>query len=264
MSSRTIVVCGKGGVGKTTVSAMLCRRLAVDSSLRTLAVDADHAGGLGLALGLEPETTLRHVREQSLAELASGTTSRKADLHQSVEYRLTAALSERDSLAFLALGRPEEQGCFCAVNSVLKRALAHLSSQFDLTLVDAEAGLEQINRDVVGEVDLLLLVSDSSVKAIRVAEAIEKLATRLGRARHCGLLINRVPDEATALAVHRRTSLPLLGWIPQDREVTRFDAEARPFFDMPDTPATAAVERALAPYLLARKSHLPAAPSLVP
>jgi CO dehydrogenase maturation factor len=249
MSGRTIVVCGKGGVGKTTVSAILCRRLAAAASLRTLAVDADHAGGLGLALGLDPAITLRHVREQSLADLASGATSRKADLHQSVEYRLAEALTERDSLAFLALGRPEEQGCFCAVNSVLKRALAHLSSQFDLTLVDAEAGLEQINRDVVGDVDLLLLVSDTSVKSLRVAEAIRRLATRLGRARDCGLVINRVPNEATAQAVLQRTDLPLLGWIPTDDEVTRFDAEARPFFEMGDTPATLAVDRALAPFL---------------
>ncbi len=250
MSSRTIVVCGKGGVGKTTISAMLCRRLAAAPSVRTLAVDADHAGGLGLALGLDPDITLRHVREQSLAELESHVASRKADLHQSVEYRLAEALTERDSLAFLALGRSEAQGCFCAVNAVLKRALAHLSSQFDLTLVDAEAGLEQINRDVVGDIDLLLLVSDTSVKSLRVAEAIQKLATRLGRARSCGLLINRVDDDATARAVHQRTSIPLLGWIPQDDEVTRFDAEARPFFEMSDTPATIAVDRALAPFLL--------------
>lgn len=249
MSGRTIVVCGKGGVGKTTVSAILCRRLAAATSHRTLAVDADHAGGLGLALGLDPAITLRHVREQSLADLASGATSRKADLHLSVEYRLAEALTERDSLAFLALGRPEEQGCFCAVNSVLKRALAHLSSQFDLTVVDAEAGLEQINRDVVGDVDLLLLVSDTSVKSLRVAEAIRRLATRLGRARDCGLVINRVPDEATAQAVLQRTDLPLLGWIPTDDEVTRFDAEARPFFEMGVTPATLAVDRALAPFL---------------
>jgi CO dehydrogenase maturation factor len=249
MSGRTIVVCGKGGVGKTTVSAILSRRLAAAPSHRALVVDADHAGGLSLALGLDPATTLCDVREQSLADLASRATSRQVDLHPSVEYRLQAALSEREGLAFLALGRPEDQGCFCAVNTVLKRALAHLSSQFDLTVVDAEAGLEQINRDVVGDVDLLLLVSDTSVKSLRVAEAIRKLATRLGRARDYGLLVNRVRDETAARAVHQRTDLPLLGWIPEDEMVARFDAEARSFFELPDTPATAAVDRALAPYL---------------
>lgn len=251
MSGRTIVVCGKGGVGKTTVSAILCRHLAAVQALRTLAVDADHAGGLGLALGINPVTTLRHVRDQSLAEVESRAASRKADLPQSVEYRLWAALTERDSLAFLALGRPETQGCYCAVNALLKRALLHLSSQFDLTVIDAEAGLEQINRDVVGDVDLLLLVCDRSVKSLRVAEAIRDLATRLGRARarNCGLLINRVRDEEQARAVHARTDLPLLGWIPEDEAVALFDAEARPFFDLPDTPATLAVDRALAAYL---------------
>jgi CO dehydrogenase maturation factor len=249
MSGRTIVVCGKGGVGKTTVSALISRRLAAEAKLRTLAVDADHAGGLALALGIDPVTTLRDVREQSLQELESRTASRKADLEQSVEFRLQAALQEREGLAFLAMGRPEEQGCFCAVNSVLKRALAHLSTQFDLTLVDAEAGLEQLNRDVVGDVDLLLLVCDRSVKSLRVAEAIEKLATRLGRARDCGLLINRVRSAEEARQVHARTTLPLLGWIPEDETVAQYDAEALSFFELPDTPASDALERGLAKYL---------------
>ncbi len=249
MSGRTIVVCGKGGVGKTTVSALISRRLAAASELRTLAVDADHAGGLALALGMDPEATLRDVREQSLAELESRTASRKVDLNQSVAYRLQAALVEREGLAFLAMGRPEEQGCFCAVNSVLKRALSHLSAHFDLTLIDAEAGLEQINRDVVGDVELLLLVSDRSVKSLRVAEALEKLATRRGRVRECGLLINRVRDVEEARRVHARTTLPLLGWIPEDETVAQFDAEARSFFELPDTPAAAAVEDTLADYL---------------
>jgi len=249
MSGRTIVVCGKGGVGKTTVSALICRQLAAAAALRTLAVDADHAGGLAFALGIEPDTTLRDVREQSLRELASRSASRKADLAQSTAFRLQAALTEREGLAFLAMGRPEEQGCFCAVNNLLKRALSQLSAQFDLTLVDAEAGLEQLNRDVVGDVDLLLLVCDRSVKSLRVAEAIERLATRLGRARDCGLLINRVRDEAEALGVHARTTLPLLGWIPEDDTVARFDAEALPFFELPDTPASRALQRALASVL---------------
>ena len=63
MSGRTIVVCGKGGVGKTTVSALMSRHLAAAAALRTLAVDADHAVGLALALGIEPDTTLGDVKD---------------------------------------------------------------------------------------------------------------------------------------------------------------------------------------------------------
>jgi len=241
----TIVVCGKGGVGKTTVSALLCRRLATLPDRRSLAVDADHAGGLGLALGVDPALTLQDVRERVLAELEARDASRRADLEQSMGYRLQETLCEHRGLAFLSLGRPEEQGCFCAVNSLLKKALAQLSSQFDLTLVDGEAGLEQLNREVVGHIDQLVIVCDRSVKSLRVAEAVQGLAQRLGRVAASGLIINRVADEAEARAVHGRTRLPLLGWIPEDALVARFDAEARPFFELPDSPASSAVARAI-------------------
>lgn len=240
---RSIVVAGKGGVGKTTVAALIARHLALHCpELRTLLVDADHATGLGIALSIEPAETLNDVRVASLAELRARETSRQPDLAAGVDYRLLSALAERDHLAFLALGRPEDDGCFCAVNTVLKRALELLTGDFDLTLIDAEAGLEQINRDVVGRVDVLLLVADGSLKSIRVAEAAREVAERVGTARDFGLVFNRVRPEDDPEALRARTSLPVLGFLPDDATVRAFDAEARSFFELPDGPAPSALQ----------------------
>jgi CO dehydrogenase maturation factor len=243
-SPHRLVVCGKGGVGKTTVSALIARHLA-RAGTRALLVDADHAGGLEVALGITPERTLEDVRLAALQELRRKETSRRADLAAGVDYRLLSALVERDHLAFLALGRPEDEGCYCAVNRVLKHAVEQLSADFQVTLIDAEAGLEQINRDVLGSASHLVLVADPSVKALRVAQAAHQVSARLGLAREAVLLVNRVPDGASRDDLAARAPLPIAGLIPDDPQVQRFDAEARPFFELPDGPATAALGAAL-------------------
>ncbi len=241
---KRLVVCGKGGVGKTTVSALIARHLA-RLETRALLVDADHAGGLEVALDFGVVRTLNDVRLETLAELEARRTSRKSDLAAGIEYQLFEALVERGRLAFLALGRPEEDGCFCSVNTVLKRALEMLTREFDVSLIDAEAGIEQINRDVVGAMEHLLLVADTSVKAFRVAEAVAAVATRLGTARDVGLIVNRLRRDDDRNILAARTSLPIIAWLPDDSTVRRYDAEALSFFDLPDVPATEALAPAL-------------------
>ena len=241
---KRLAVCGKGGVGKTTVAALIARHLARQNT-RCLLVDADHAGGLEVALGLTARRTLNDVRLEALAQVEARETSRKPDLAAAIDYALLASLVERDHMAFLALGRPEEAGCFCAVNTVLRRALELLTGDFDVTLVDAEAGLEQINRDVVGHVDHLLVVADTSVKAIRVAETAAAVAQRLELADHVHLIMNRVRPEDDRDRLAARTSLPIVAWLPDDPTVRAYDGDARSFLELPDGPAPAAIEPAL-------------------
>lgn len=242
---KRLVVCGKGGVGKTTVAALIARHLE-RTGVQALLVDADHACGLELALGIEVERTLNDVRLEALAEAVARNTSRKPDLAAGIDYRLLATLAERDRLAMLALGRPEEDGCFCSINTVLKRALEVLTGDFDVTLVDAEAGLEQINRDVVGHVEHLLLVVDTSVKALRVAEAAAEVAQRLTLADDVALIVNRLHPDDDRDALAAGTKLPIVAWLPDDSTIRRFDGEARSFFELPDSPAAAALEPLLA------------------
>lgn len=231
-----VAICGKGGVGKTTVAALLARALCGGAGRgRALFVDADPAGGLAMALGLEPPRTLDDLRR----ELITGAGSADAtDLLATADYRLVESLVEHQELGLLVVGRPEEEGCYCKLNSFLRQAIETLSGQFALTVVDAEAGIEQVNRRVMRSVSHLLLVSDLSRKGLRVAEAIHEVAAE-GGAPRVGLVVNRVPTDASPAV----TTLPVLALVPEDPAVRRFDVEARSFFEIPDvSPALGRVQ----------------------
>jgi CO dehydrogenase maturation factor len=227
-----LAVCGKGGVGKTTVSAVGARALA-SRGVRSLVVDADPAGGLAMALDIE-----------LIAEIKAGQRDER-DLAVSVDYLVAEALTEKGGIAFLAIGRPEDVGCYCKVNVILKDAIEGLGSMFDAVLIDAEAGIEQVNRKVMGSVDYVLLVSDTSAKAVRVAETIKGVADKMVAGEGAALLVNRFRDESEVERVRSETSLDVIGSIPEDDTVRTFDAGGTSFFDLPDCPASEAIDKAL-------------------
>ncbi len=239
-AGKVIAVCGKGGVGKTTVSALLSRLLREERTSRALVVDADPAIGLGLALNRFPERTVNDVRKEIITAVRERSTD-SLDLAASVDYKMMEIVMDSGNLGFLSVGRPEEEGCYCQLNTLLREAIETLSSHFDITLIDAEAGVEQVNRRVMRSVSHLLLVSDTTVKALRVAESIAKVADEAVDYRRIGLIVNRARggDEARRLAA--QGELPLLGWIPEDDTVREYDSEARGFLDIPACPALEAV-----------------------
>jgi CO dehydrogenase maturation factor len=239
-----LAVCGKGGVGKTTVSAVAAQALYGKPGARALVVDADPAGGLSMALGVTPRKTMNDVRKEIIEEVKAGGRDER-DLAISLDYLLAEAVTERGNLAFLAIGRPEDVGCYCKVNVILKDAIEGLAGRFEATVIDAEAGIEQINRKVMGAVDYVLLVGDTSAKSIRVAETIKDVADRMIGGEGAGLLVNRARDAREVEGIKEGTSLELLGWIPEDDTIRRFDGDGSSFFELPECPAREAIVTAL-------------------
>lgn len=231
--SEVIAVCGKGGVGKTTLSALFTRLILEHKEIRALVIDADSTGGLSLALDLPIKTTVNDLRKEVVTAAKSGKSDAR-NLAAAVDYRLMESLTEHRNIAFLAVGRPEEEGCYCQVNTFLRRSIEFLSEKFDLTLIDAEAGVEQVNRRVISCVDRLLLVSDLSVKGLRVAETVHRVASESAHFRQSGLVLNRVRSEEELSRAG--TTLPLLGWLPEDDTVYRFDTTGQSFLNFPECP----------------------------
>lgn len=236
-SAVSIAVCGKGGVGKTALSTLMVHGLR-QTGKRILAVDADPAMGLALALGAGRPNTIGQIREHVIRvarKRDSRETERVADM---VDYYLLEALVEKEGYSLLAMGRTEVLGCYCPVNSLLREAVEALSASFDLMVLDAEAGLEQINRKVLRRVDNLVVVSDPSARGFHTAGAMKELVQSQEELRpgRIGLVVNRCPPDAQEDWAERarEQGLTLLGTIPEDEELRDMDRAGKSLLNLPE------------------------------
>jgi len=240
VKSKMIAVCGKGGVGKTSVSALMIRQLAKLNGKKILAIDADPAVGLSTALDMPVRKTVDDIRKDIISSSRTGKPKQGKDTLAQLDYELFEALEQKGNIALLAIGRPEDEGCFCKVNNLLKDIIADIAQKFDFVIIDGEAGVEQINRRVMKKVDHLILVSDTSAKAVNVANTISHVATdnRAVDFKSMGLVLNRVRDPEYVEDIRKRTAIKLYGWISEDDLIRDYDFRGKALTSMPDEAST--------------------------
>ena len=233
--TKIIAVAGKGGVGKTTLAAAMVRRLTeLFPDKRILAIDADPAVGLSPCLGVEVTLTLDEIRHTIIESVEQGKNREALDLVAASRYRILDALVEKDGFAFLAIGRPESEGCYCSINGYLKNVITMISDEFDYVVIDGEAGIEQVNRRVLEKVTHLLLVSDQSRKGVQVASTIKEVADSLVMYDKVGAVINRVTDPS----LNRYIDIPgveILAFIPTDEAHAANDIRGESVFALPES-----------------------------
>jgi len=245
--AQVIAVTGKGGVGKTTVAALVVRALVEAGKGAVLAVDADPNLNLDTALGLKATETVGDVREEGLdrtATLPGGMA--KA---QFLELRIQQALIESKGFDLLAMGRPEGPGCYCFANSILRACVDQLGKQYRYVVVDCEAGLEHLSRRTAGDVDVLILLSDPSVRSLdtvkRVLDLVKELETKVGKTAFAFTRVaDGIPPELQAAATER--GLPEAQAIPEDPALRDLDIRGEPLVSIADdSPAYRAVKELL-------------------
>ena len=163
-------VIGKGGVGKTTVCALLLRRLLDTGQTPVLAIDADPSNCLGPALGIAAGPTLADMRE-SLRDNGRPSSMSAAEW---LALRAEEAIVESAGFDLLTMGRPEGKGCYCYVNNLIRDHLDRLSRAYRHTLLDCEAGLEHLSRRTSGRPDVLICVTNRSRMAARDHSAVAR------------------------------------------------------------------------------------------
>lgn len=232
-----LAVAGKGGVGKTSLAAVMVKLLVeAYPDKKILAIDADPAVGLSTALGVEPSLTLDDIRKEAVEAAEAGDTKATVEVLGEARYRIFDCMVEMDGFSFIAIGRPEAAGCYCKINTYLKEVIASISDNFDYIVIDGEAGIEQINRRVMEKVTHLLLVTDSSKKGCDVVKTIKRVADDLVMYDRIGAVVNRAPSE-DVLKFMNLGDIPLLGWIGADTNLTECDLKGQSVLTISDDSA---------------------------
>ncbi len=227
-----IALAGKGGVGKTSLSASIVRILTEQKSeAKILAIDADPAVGLATALGAEVHETLDDIRLRVAADV-TGKLNSTEDILAEAKFRLYEAMDEQQGYAFLAIGRPEAEGCYCAINSYLRNVIEMLAKEFDYVVIDGEAGIEQINRRVMDRVNHLILVSDQSKKGLSIIATIRRVSDEMMMCDKVGTVVNRAvaPERIDFTEIE---NTPVLTVIPQDPRLLEMDIDGKNIFELP-------------------------------
>lgn len=235
-----IALAGKGGVGKTTMAALLVRYLIEKKGKVVLALDADANSCLNEALGVDIDSTIGQIREESLDAIRS-TESRPAGMttEQLLDYKVQQSVVEAKGFDLLAMGRPEGPGCYCAANNIIRKYSDTLAEDYSYMVIDNEAGMEHLSRRTTHKVNILLMVSDPTVRGVKTISRIDELVMELKlEVENKVLVINRVSGEGDAelKELAQKMGLTVAGLIPNDHEVFKNDLEGKSVFELsPDS-----------------------------
>ena len=227
-----IAITGKGGVGKTTLSALFAQAYA-DMGRQVLAVDADPSPCLAGALGFPPE-----LREQlhPIAEMDAlieertgarpGTLGGFFTINPRVDDIPDRFSVTHRKVRLLEMGSVDlgGSGCICPESAMLKTLFTHLLfRKDDVLILDMYAGVEHLGRATVDFVDAMLVVVEPTRRSLGTAAQIKKLAADIGLTR-LWLVGNKVRNELEEKFLQEESpSLPVLGFLPADLAVQEAD-----------------------------------------
>jgi CO dehydrogenase maturation factor len=250
----TIALAGKGGVGKTTIAAMIVKYLTENQPGAVLAIDADPSSNLHLVLGLDLEWTVGDIREDMLAQVKETLTAGGAAMgalqggvskRDYLDYHVRSSLAEGDRCDLIAMGRSEGPGCYCAVNHNLRDVIDGMSRHYRYVVIDNEAGMEHLSRRTTRDVQHLIVVTDPTQRGLLTAERIGALRHELDiKVEAAHLVVNRLNGEMPEPLRQRiaQMEIPLLGTVPADNKLAAFEFTGQPLVELgTDSPVYTAV-----------------------
>jgi len=234
---KIIAVAGKGGTGKTAISARLITeilKLAAGQDVCILAVDADADSNLPEALGISYNKTAGDIRESLLEDKHRDVT---LDVRSQFEGKIAAIIEEEEQYDLLVMGRPEGPGCYCPVNHIIRMIIDTLTKNYDYTIIDCEAGLEHLSRRTTRDVDVMLVVLDTTLKSIKTALRLRRIAEEIDAdVKQMMNIANKIPEgmEAAIIEEAKKYGLTIEEIIPFDPLIPEYDFKGVPIVDLPD------------------------------
>ena len=235
---KSIAIAGKGGVGKSTISALLIHSLCDLKKTPVLAIDADPDANLATLLRVNQIKSIGHLKEEMLKkikEFPAGMTKAnymQAGLHQ--------IITEDNDFDLVTMGRAEGPSCYCYLNSLVRKFYDDLSPSYQWTVIDNEAGLEHISRMTTKNIDFLMIVVNSNPLSIDSAKNIYQLTQELNnRIKKLYVITNNVPEMLLSDVKKRirDINIEIIGNLPPDNLLETVIFKGKPFYTLEDSPA---------------------------
>ncbi|MFW9950057.1 MAG: AAA family ATPase [Candidatus Thorarchaeota archaeon] len=229
-----IAVVGKGGSGKTVVSTLVAKVLITNFNYKLLLIDADPTyPHFSKMMNVNPEKNLEIVKSSLITNVKSGNIN-SSEAAELIDFEVYNALVETKQFCLLYIGHPEEPGCFCPANAIMKKVIESISKDFEIVLIDCEAGLEQINRMVIQSVDILVIVSDDTQRSIDTSVSIRESANKFTQYKKIGIIVNRFKSNFNKVIDKlQKLGFSIFGLIPEDEIIRIFDFEGKPLLNLP-------------------------------
>ena len=237
MNTKSIAVAGKGGTGKSTIAALLIMCLKENNMGPVLAIDADPDSNLGSLIGLEPAQTIGDLREDLLKEikdLPSGMT--KANY---VELGLHRIIEESEGFDLITMGRGEGPGCYCYLNTLIRKFYNDLMPSYSWVIVDNEAGLEHISRRTSSDVEALVVVVNENPGSFGTAKRIEALTANLDKKIYKKFLVSNMIKGEVSKNIKQKIadlSLEYLCNIPYDKKLEEIVMKGESLYGLRGSP----------------------------
>ena len=234
-----IAISGKGGVGKTTLSAMLAHIYA-QRGRNVIAIDADPAGGLAEALGFPPDLVAQVTPISEMEDLIyertgakPGTSGGFFTINPRVDDIPDRFSISHRGIRFLRLGDIEVggSGCICPESALLKALVTHLLLYRDeMMILDMEAGVEHLGRATAQAVDAFLVILEPGRRSLDTARRVRQLAEDIG-ITHVYAVGNKVRGEKDWAFLQAQSPVPTLGYLSANPELTEADMRGEGIFD---------------------------------
>ncbi len=226
-----IAISGKGGVGKTTIAGTLVRLFA-DRGYSVIAVDADPSMNLHTMIGVENPVPISKLKQ--LIGERTVITPGIYNLNPRVDDVVEKYCAVRDNIRLIVMGTVEgvSQGCMCPENAFLRALLRHLVlKRGEMVILDSEAGVEHMARNIAEGFDLMLVVAEPSRKAVDVANRLIELSRSAGIPEvYC--VANRVASLEDEDFLKENLIAEVLESIPEDELVRKAERQGIPLADL--------------------------------
>jgi len=219
------------------VTAMLIRHFVKNSGkkYRILAIDADPDANLADALGVTVGKTIGDMRE--FVQQSRFTASPDTDKQALFEAKLFEILLEEDGYDLLVMGKPEGSGCYCFVNNLLRAIMDKTAADYDLVIIDSLAGLEHFSRKTFPDLDDLIVVTDESRRGLTTGERIRDTAKEIElKYKNLYVIVNKITPGRREKVLENALGIDLkvIGTIPYDESLAKFDLVGDPLMGLPD------------------------------